>query len=83
VQGQAGPSWKDSAGVDSYFDSSTVFGPCPERDKVILVTMAVPLLPYRARGCIAETGKFAEAEAVTREALAMGETGDIQLFFGL
>jgi hypothetical protein len=31
VQGQAGRSWKDSAGVDSYFDSSTVFGPCPER----------------------------------------------------
>ena len=26
--------------MDSYFQSSTVWGPCPEREKIILVTMA-------------------------------------------
>jgi hypothetical protein len=48
VQGQAGLLWQDSAGVGSWFHSSTVFAPCPGRGKVILVTMAVLLLPYRA-----------------------------------
>jgi hypothetical protein len=41
VQGQAGPSWKD--GADGWILTSTVvtvFGPRPEREKLILVTMA-------------------------------------------